>query len=32
VPHGISCAGTPIYLHRGVQRPVVVPDCDRTGY
>lgn len=32
VPHGVSCAGTPVYLHRGVERPPVTPDCDRTGY
>ena len=32
VPVGISCAGTPIYLRRGVQRQPAVPDCDRTGY
>lgn len=31
-PHGTSCAGTPIYLLREVDRPVAVPDCDRTGY
>ena len=32
VPAGTSCAGTPIYLRRGLQRPDVVPDCNRTGY
>jgi hypothetical protein len=31
-PHGVSCAGTPIYLHRGIARPTVTPDCERTGY